>query len=201
MKLHNIYTGSGNFGETSLIFNTRVSKAHVLIETNQYINLFKLNMGKIPHKLFDNWIEMFQEDMNIVMGYVVASYDKESVEKYIEKFNPDIEGRINKAQLFIDVIKELDIAIDGWVDYNNEDSLPYFECSEYCRLAEIYLVKSQEANYHIPKSILEYFNMLNKILFMMGFCIHTITANENVDEVQDFKEKLMNVYDKLDIDY
>lgn len=168
MKLENIYTGNGDYGETSFLFE-KGSKDHILILANQFINIFNIKLGYLYGKGFDSYIDKIQDDLVIIMGQVISSRTKKSLNNYKEKFGELTDEIIKERKEFLNYVKEQNIELNGWTKYNSIDSLPFFECCEFCRAAEIFLVDaSKNHNCFIDDCILEYFNYINKMIFMMG---------------------------------
>lgn len=168
MKLENIYTGNGDHGSTSFLFE-KGHKNHPLILSNQYINLFNVKLGYLYGKGFDPYINSIQDDLVLIMGQVISSRTEKELNSYKEKFGELTDDTIKERKKFLDFVKSKNIKLNGWTKYNNVDSLPFYECCEFCRLAELMLVESKlEYGLFIDDNILEYFNFVNKMVFMMA---------------------------------
>jgi cob(I)alamin adenosyltransferase len=152
-----MYTGGGDDGTTCIPdgmsnapFSGRGSKGHILVETNQIINIFNLKLGYL---------------------YGYASSNEMSLNSYTNTFGYIKEEHILQIEEFLKIIESCDITINGWVKYNNKRSLPFYEACEFCRMAEVYVVKAKDQGMDISHNIIRYFNYLSKMLFMMGYVI------------------------------
>ena len=173
-----MYTGGGDDGTTCIPdgmsnapFSGRGSKGHILVETNQIINIFNLKLGYLYGYGMDKWLELIQTHLVTLMGEVISSSNEMSLNSYTNTFGYIKEEHILQIEEFLKIIESCDITINGWVKYNNKRSLPFYEACEFCRMAEVYVVKAKDQGMDISHNIIRYFNYLSKMLFMMGYVI------------------------------
>ena len=175
-----IYTKTGDRGTTSLIGGTKVSKAHIRIETygtvdelNSWIGLVR---DQLDHKHSRKILREIQDRLFTIGSSLACDPEKEPKMKIPDLKEEDIallEKEIDKMTGKIPAMKSFilpggDMAVS---------SLHVARC--VCRRCERLCVHLQEQNTFVEPLVIKYLNRLSDHLFVLArFIAHRLKAKE-----------------------
>jgi cob(I)alamin adenosyltransferase len=175
-----IYTKTGDKGSTSLIGGTKVSKAHIRIET--YGNIDELNSwiglvaDQISHKNSRKTLKEIQDRLFTIGSALACDPHKETKMKIPDLQESDVElleKEIDKMNEKMPLMKSF-ILPGGHVAVS---SAHVARC--VCRRSERLCVSLQEQNMFIDPLIIKYLNRLSDYLFVLArFIGHRLKVKE-----------------------
>lgn len=175
-----IYTKTGDKGTTSLIGGTKVSKAHIRIETygtvdelNSWIGLVN---DQIDHKNSKKILKEIQDRLFTIGSSLACDPDKEPKMKIPDLLETDIElleKEIDKMNDKMPAMRSF-ILPGGHVAVS---SAHVARC--VCRRSERLCVTLQEQNMFVDPLVIKYLNRLSDYLFVLArFIGHRLKTKE-----------------------
>ena len=175
-----IYTKTGDKGTTSLIGGTKVSKAHIRIETygtvdelNSWIGLVN---DQLDHKHSKKTLNEIQDRLFTIGSSLACDPEKELKMKIPDLHEADIElleKEIDKMNEKMPPMKSF-ILPGGHVAVS---SAHVARC--VCRRSERLCVTLQEQNMFVEPLVIKYLNRLSDYLFVLArFIAHRLKAKE-----------------------
>lgn len=162
-----VYTKTGDFGETSLLGGTRISKAELQIESYGTIDELNSYMGLIRDQIREDLllVELIEvQDRLFTIGSHLANDQTKNKIKLPEINEKDVE-RLEKEIDMMD--KELPI-MKSFILPGGHTTVSYTHIARcVCRRAERQVVKLQE-NLVISPHIIKYLNRLSDYLFVLA---------------------------------
>lgn len=176
MKYENITKGKGDDGKTDLCLGGRVFKNDLRIEAVGDIDEFNASLGlcrsHLKDESFRGYLDAIQNTLTCIMGELSTSH--ENREKYLNKFN----GLHKKDLARLDfMLESVAIALDqsdrdqnSWVVYGSkgEASARLDFAGTVCRRCERRIVGLTVEDIPVRAVILQYFNRLSKVLYLMA---------------------------------
>lgn len=175
-----IYTKTGDKGTTSLIGGTKVSKAHIRIETYGTVDELNSWIGlvcdQISHKNSRKTLKEIQDRLFTIGSSLACDPDKEPKMKI-----PDLqEADIELLEKEIDRMNEKMPAMKSFIlpgGHIAVSSIHVARC--VCRRAERLCVHLQEENMFVEPLVIKYLNRLSDYLFVLArFIGHRLKAKE-----------------------
>jgi cob(I)alamin adenosyltransferase len=162
-----VYTKTGDFGETSLLGGTRISKAELQIESYGTIDELNSYMGLIRDQIREDLllVELIEvQDRLFTIGSHLANDQTKNKIKLPEINEKDVE-RLEREIDMMD--KELPI-MKSFILPGGHTTVSYTHIARcVCRRAERQVVKLQE-NLVISPHIIKYLNRLSDYLFVLA---------------------------------
>ncbi|MDB5190525.1 MAG: cob(I)yrinic acid a,c-diamide adenosyltransferase [Segetibacter sp.] len=175
-----IYTKTGDLGKTSLLGGTKVSKAHIRIETygtvdelNSYIGLVSDLVGKNQIQLF---LKEIQDRLFTVGSSLACDPEKEPLMKI-----PDLkEEDIIRLEQAMDKMNEELPAMKNFILPGGHQAVSTAHIARcVCRRAERLCVHLQEENEFVDALVIKYMNRLSDYLFVLArYIAHLLDAEE-----------------------
>jgi cob(I)alamin adenosyltransferase len=175
-----IYTKTGDKGTTSLIGGTKVSKAHIRIETYGTVDELNSWIGlaadQLDHKHSGKILKEIQDRLFTIGSSLACDPEKEPKMKIPDLHEADIElleKEIDKMTAKVPPMKSF-ILPGGHVAVS---SLHVTRC--VCRRAERLCVTLEEQKMFVEPLIIKYLNRLSDYLFILArFIGHRLKAKE-----------------------
>jgi cob(I)alamin adenosyltransferase len=175
-----IYTKTGDKGTTSLIGGTKVSKAHIRIETygtvdelNSWIGLVN---DQIDHKHSNKILKEIQDRLFTIGSSLACDPDKETKMKIPDLHEADIE----LLEKEIDWMNEKMPPMKSFIlpgGHVSVSSVHVARC--VCRRCERLCVSLQEQNMFVEPLVIKYLNRLSDHLFVLArFIGHRLKVKE-----------------------
>lgn len=175
-----IYTKTGDKGTTSLIGGTKVSKAHLRIETygtvdelNSYIGLCK----DISTDQSSNTILQEIQDRLFTIGSALACDPEKETKMKIPDLKEEDIGLLEKE---IDRMSDLLPPLKFFILPGGHPTVSHLHIARcICRRAERCCVRLEEEKNEVAPVITKYFNRLSDYLFMLArYTGHLLNADE-----------------------
>ena len=162
-----VYTKTGDFGETSLLGGTRISKAELQIESYGTIDELNSFIGLIRDQITDEptLIELIEvQDRLFTIGSLLA-YDKKKQKTQLPVIKEidvkRLENEIDKMDKTLPLMK-------AFILPGGHTHVSYIHISRcVCRRAERQIVRLNR-NCEIPTILIKYLNRLSDYLFVLS---------------------------------
>ena len=175
-----IYTKTGDKGITSLIGGTKVSKAHIRIETYGTVDELNSWIGfvndQLKHKHSKKMLKEIQDRLFTIGSSLACDPEKELKMKIPDLHETDVElleKEIDKMNEKIPAMKSFILA----GGHPAVSSLHIARC--VCRRSERLCVAMQEQNMQVEPLVIKYINRLSDYLFVLArFIGHRLKVKE-----------------------
>ncbi|HWR34190.1 MAG TPA: cob(I)yrinic acid a,c-diamide adenosyltransferase [Chitinophagaceae bacterium] len=164
-----IYTKTGDKGTTSLIGGTKVSKAHIRIETYGTVDELNSWIGFVndqaKHKHSKKLLKEIQDRLFTIGSSLACDTEKETKLKIPDLHETDIE----LLEKEIDKMNEKMPAMKSFIlpgGHQAVSSLHIARC--VCRRCERLCVTLQEQNMFVEPLVIKYLNRLSDYLFVLA---------------------------------
>ena len=180
MKKSNVYTKTGDKGETSLIGGTRVAKNDIRIEAYGTVDELNSHIGLLrsyirEEELLNVIIDIQNQLFNI--GYFLALDISVSGKKSNIKLD---EVSIDTLEKQIDKMEQALPPLSGFVLPGGHQAVSFCHIARtVCRRAERRVIEMRE-KYEIDSRIIRYLNRLSDFLFVLS---RHLTLYFNIDEI------------------
>lgn len=176
-----IYTKTGDKGATSLIGGTRVSKAHIRIESYGTVDELNSYLGMVndscDNKEVTEWLREIQDRLFTLGAELATTTEKEVKMKLPDLHDEDVtwlEERIDKMN---EILPEMRSFI---IPGGNIAASTCHVARCVCRRAERLCVSMNEQNEPVPELIIRYLNRLSDFLFTLARYIGHLAGAEEL---------------------
>jgi cob(I)alamin adenosyltransferase len=171
-----IYTGTGDFGNTSLFSGERLSKANPRIEAYGDVDELTSAIGALAASIGTEQKELLQQLHQIQstlfhLGSWLATTPDSPSESLLDKFSDEPSKKLEQA---IDHMEENLPILKGFILPGGTFSSAWAHIARtICRRAERHLIRSFETEEYIPgnesrKPIITYLNRLSDYFFVLA---------------------------------
>ncbi|MBI5857616.1 MAG: cob(I)yrinic acid a,c-diamide adenosyltransferase [Sphingobacteriales bacterium] len=175
-----IYTKTGDKGTTSLIGGTKVSKAHIRIETYGTVDELNSWIGfvndQVKHKRSGKILKEIQDRLFTIGSSLACDPDKDTKMKIPDLQDTDVE----LLEKEIDRMNEKLPAMKSFIlpgGHPTVSSLHIARC--VCRRCERLCAHMQDEKMFIDRLVIKYLNRLSDYLFVLSrFIGHRLKAKE-----------------------
>ena len=171
-----IYTKQGDGGTTSLVGGTRISKAHIRIES--YGNVDELNsclgvvMGYIQDEEWLTYFTDIQNELFIIGSHLAAGKDNTyPLPEIKETFITELEASIDELDQLLPELKFFILPSGG------KAAATVHVCRTVCRRAERAMVFLNETE-EVRPELIKYLNRLSDYLFILARYISKISGEK-----------------------